>query len=184
MNGPLYQCAWLGYRGNISLKPSWNLTIEQLSPRSGEEVVGTRVSHSSFTCDFRLVTSTLKTVSPFLWCAHVTYIIAKHCSPRVWQDESSCEMYKNQKGSCKAWKLLLLNMQICDLPVLVVIGHFGKYHNTLCLSPQILLKHCFQFLLGLPMVPRENKNNAHAKFGGNKQRVLWYFPKRPIYVVS
>ena len=23
------------------------------------------------------------------------------------------------------------------------IGHFGKYHNTLCLPPQILHKHCF-----------------------------------------
>ena len=45
------------------------------------------------------------------------------------------------------------------------IGHFGKYHNTLCLFPQILHKHCFQFLLGLTMVPRENKNNAYAKFG-------------------
>ena len=29
------------------------------------------------------------------------------------------------------------------------IGHFGKYHNALCLSPQILRKHCFCFLLGL-----------------------------------
>ena len=28
------------------------------------------------------------------------------------------------------------------------IGRFGKYHNTLCLSPQILHKHCFCFLLG------------------------------------
>ena len=28
-----------------------------------------------------------------------------------------------------------------------------------------LHKHCFQFLLGLTMVPRENKNNAYAKFG-------------------
>ena len=45
------------------------------------------------------------------------------------------------------------------------IGHFEKYHNTLCLSPQILHKHCFQFLLGLTMVPRENKNNAYPKFG-------------------
>ena len=45
------------------------------------------------------------------------------------------------------------------------IGHFEKYHNTLCLSPQILHKHCLQFLLGLKMVPRENKNNANAKFG-------------------
>ena len=25
------------------------------------------------------------------------------------------------------------------------IGHFGRYHNTLCLSPQILHKHCFQW---------------------------------------
>ena len=44
-------------------------------------------------------------------------------------------------------------------------GHFGKYHNTLCLFPQILHKLCFQFLLELTMVPRENKNNAYAKFG-------------------
>ena len=29
---------------------------------------------------------------------------------------------------------------------LVDIGHSRKYHNTLCLSPQILHKHCFQFL--------------------------------------
>ena len=33
------------------------------------------------------------------------------------------------------------------------IGHFGKYHNTLSLSPQILHKNCFQFLLGITMVP-------------------------------
>ena len=43
-------------------------------------------------------------------------------------------------------------------------GLFGKYPNTLCLSLQILHKSCFQFLLGLTMVPRENKNNACAKF--------------------
>ena len=42
------------------------------------------------------------------------------------------------------------------------IGHFGKYQNILCLSAQILHKHCFQFVLGLTMVPRENKNNAYA----------------------
>ena len=50
------------------------------------------------------------------------------------------------------------------------IAHFEKYHNTLCLSPQILHKHCFQFLLGLTMVPRENKNNAYAKFGGTNNK--------------
>ena len=55
------------------------------------------------------------------------------------------------------------------------IGHFGKYHNTLCLSSQSLLKHCFQFLLGLKMVPRENKNNAYAKFGGTNKESYGIF---------
>ena len=49
------------------------------------------------------------------------------------------------------------------------IDHFEKYHNTLCLSPQILHEHCLQFLLGLKMVPRENKNNANAKFEGTNK---------------
>ena len=47
--------------------------------------------------------------------------------------------------------------------------HFGKYHISLCLSPKILHKHCIQFLLGLTMVPRENTNNAYAKFGGTNK---------------
>ena len=51
-----------------------------------------------------------------------------------------------------------------DYIVQGVIGHFGKYNSALCLSPQILHKHCFQFLLGLTLVPRENKDNAYAKF--------------------
>ena len=55
------------------------------------------------------------------------------------------------------------------------IGHFGKYHNTLCLSPQILHKYCSQFLLGLRMVPRENKNNAYAKFGGRNKEYYGIF---------
>ena len=55
------------------------------------------------------------------------------------------------------------------------IGHSGKYHNTLCLSPQILHKHCFQFLLGLTMVPRENKNYAYAKFGWTNKEYYGIF---------
>ena len=55
------------------------------------------------------------------------------------------------------------------------IGHFGKYHNILCLSPQILHKHCFQFLLGHTMVPRENKNNAYANFGGTNKEYYGIF---------
>ena len=44
------------------------------------------------------------------------------------------------------------------------IGHFQKYHNTLCWYSKILHKHCFYFLLRLLCVPCENKNNAYAKF--------------------
>ena len=40
--------------------------------------------------------------------------------------------------------------------------------------PNILLKHCLQFLLGVKMAPRETENNAYAKFLGDKQRALWY----------
>ena len=50
--------------------------------------------------------------------------------------------------------------------------HFHIVHNALCLPPKILHKYCFQFLLGLTIVPREIENNAYAKFGG-KQSALW-----------
>ena len=33
-----------------------------------------------------------------------------------------------------------------------VIAHFGKYHNALSVSSQILNKHCSQFLLGLTWI--------------------------------
>ena len=55
------------------------------------------------------------------------------------------------------------------------IGQFGKYHNTFCLSPQILQKHCFQFLLGITMARRENKNNAYARFGGTNKEYYGIF---------
>ena len=55
------------------------------------------------------------------------------------------------------------------------IGHFGKYHNTLCLSPQILCKNCFCFLLGPLQVPRETGNNAYAKFGGTNKEYYGIF---------
>ena len=41
-------------------------------------------------------------------------------------------------------------------------------------QPKILHKHCFQFLLGVKMAPRETENNSYAKFWGDKQRALWY----------
>ena len=62
-----------------------------------------------------------------------------------------------------------------DIAGVHCIGHFGKYHNTPCLSPQILHKHCLPFLLGLTMVARENKNNAYAKFGGTNKEYYGIF---------
>ena len=43
--------------------------------------------------------------------------------------------------------------------------------------PKILLKHCFQFLFGVKIVPRDTEDNAYAKFWGDKQNfcMLWYF---------
>ena len=43
------------------------------------------------------------------------------------------------------------------------IRHFHISHNAPCLPPNILHKHCFQCLLGLP---GEMKNKGYAKFGG------------------
>ena len=43
-------------------------------------------------------------------------------------------------------------------------------------NPKILYKHRLQFLLEVKMAPRETENNAYAKFWGDKQRELWYFP--------
>ena len=40
--------------------------------------------------------------------------------------------------------------------------------------PKILHKHCFQFLMGVKMAPRETENNAYAKYWVDKQRALWY----------
>ena len=58
-------------------------------------------------------------------------------------------------------------------------------HNAACLPPRILHKfnHCFQFLLGITVVPREIQDNSYAKFffflggggvgAGGKQGALW-----------
>ena len=59
-------------------------------------------------------------------------------------------------------------------PLLTTPENTITYHNALCLSPKILYTHCFQFLLGVKMSPRENENNAYANFWGDNERALWY----------
>ena len=61
------------------------------------------------------------------------------------------------------------------------IHYFHIDHNATCLSPRILHNNCFQFLLGITVVPREIENNGYAKFfggeggwgRGGKQDALW-----------
>ena len=44
--------------------------------------------------------------------------------------------------------------------------HLHIFHNTFCLPPKILYILCFQFLLGITVVPGEIENNAYATFWG------------------
>ena len=74
-------------------------------------------------------------------------------------------------------------LRMSQRPHMTLIGQFGKYHNTLCLSPHILHKHCFQFLLGLKMAPRENKNNAYAKLGGQTKSIMVFSELAYIYYI-
>ena len=63
-----------------------------------------------------------------------------------------------------------------------LIDHFQKYHDTLCLSLQNFAETLFPFSPGTYyMVPRENISNTYAKFRRDKQRVLLYFWKWPLY---
>ena len=53
---------------------------------------------------------------------------------------------------------------------------FHLHNNAPCLSTKILHNRCFQFFLGITMVPREIKDNAYAKFRGggvNKVHYDW-----------
>ena len=54
------------------------------------------------------------------------------------------------------------------------IGHFQKYHNTLCVPSKILHKYCFQFLFDLQWSQEKMKTMLCKIWEGN-QRILWYF---------
>ena len=54
------------------------------------------------------------------------------------------------------------------------IRHFHIAHNTLCLPPKILHKHCFQFLLGLYSRPKGNLKHRMLmqNFGRQKECII------------
>ena len=54
-----------------------------------------------------------------------------------------------------------------------------EFFNTLtimhpCLAPQIFHTHCFQFLLGITVVPREIEDNGYEKFFGQASYIIFY----------
>ena len=55
---------------------------------------------------------------------------------------------------------------------------FQKYHNTLFCLFKILHKHCFQFLLGLTIAPREMETfMLMQNFGGTTKSIMVFFEK-------
>ena len=73
-----------------------------------------------------------------------------------------------------------ISVEVVELEALPIILQLATtentttYHDALCLSPKILHKRFFQFLLGPFLLPRETENCAYANFWGEKQRALWY----------
>ena len=58
-------------------------------------------------------------------------------------------------------------------------GPLSKYRNTLSVL-QNFAKALLLFSLGTIVSPRRKWKHCLCKFGGDKQRVLWYFPNWPI----
>ena len=56
----------------------------------------------------------------------------------------------------------------------------GNLSQTVADHMQTRLKHCFQFLLGLTIVPRGNKNNTSAKFWGKNKECYGIFENGPL----
>ena len=72
----------------------------------------------------------------------------------------------------------LVNYRCKEIKQLTTPENTITYYNALCLSPQIVHKHCLQFLLGVKMAPREKENwnlkQCLPKILGWQKRALWY----------
>ena len=79
---------------------------------------------------------------------------------------SAIQVQRSTNWSCMGEKAELFTSQLASIKNTIIL--------FVC-PPKILHKHCFQFLLGLTMIPRETGNKTYAEFWVDKQRVLWYF---------
>ena len=107
---------------------------------------------------------------------------------QLWLTESGCFGYSHQKIEAKipfffCSKIINLSFnglakittQLAKYPHVLYAKPSNKVYIMLFVChPKILHKHCFQFVLGVKMAPRETENNAYAKFWDDKQRALWY----------
>ena len=93
--------------------------------------------------------------------------------------------FGKEEASCILWILFSkasslanqhrLHIYIYIYIYVILIGHFGKYHNTLCLSPHILHKLCFQFLLGLTNGPKRIHKQCLCKIWGDNEEYYVFF---------
>ena len=68
------------------------------------------------------------------------------------------------------------------IPLFLFIHHFQIDHNAPCRPtppppPRLLHIHCFQFLLGITVVPREIEDNGFASFGRVNTRCIKAYVK-------
>ena len=57
------------------------------------------------------------------------------------------------------------------------IGHFQKYHNTLCLSSRILHNYCFYVSLGIIVSPRRKQKQCLCKILDGQTKSVMVFLK-------
>ena len=82
---------------------------------------------------------------------------------------NSCAAVSTQWRTFDIPLCVFCNSYIGSLPVThLSIHHFHVDYNVPCLPHKILHNHCFQFLLGITIVPREIEHNDYTKF--------WWIP--------
>ena len=71
-----------------------------------------------------------------------------------------------RKTKCLRRRQSLSHKKVAGLKIKFTFRYFHIDHNAPRSPPKILHNCCFQFLLGITVVPREIKDNGYAKFSG------------------